>query len=93
MSQHSAQRICHWRAYEKISNKLSKKTIFHEFDKRREKETQLLTTYKTFIVQQTRHQLRRDINGNTIFEFKKIGWNLSRLRKKYKLTKRTNTEK
>ena len=34
--------------------------------KRREKETQLLTTHKTFIkthtVQQTKHQLRHDIN-------------------------------
>ena len=61
------------------------------------KETQILTTHKTFtkthIVQQTKHHLRHDKKGKIIFEFQKIGWNLWRMRINYKLKKRTKTEK
>ena len=48
---------------------------------------------KTHIVQQTKHQLGHDINEKLDSEFKKIGWNLSRMRITYKLTKRTKPEK
>ena len=46
--------------------------FFSECAKRREEDTQILTTYKTYmkthIVQQTKHQLRHDINGKMVFE-------------------------
>ena len=49
-----------------------KNKFFSECAKRREKETQILTTHKTYmkthIVQQTKHLLRHDINGKWLFE-------------------------
>ena len=65
--------------------------------KRREKETQILKSLKIFmkthIVQQTKHQLRHDINWKIVFELQGIEWNLSMMRINYKLTKRTKIEK
>ena len=64
--------------------------------KRSEKETQRLTTNKIFtkthIVQQTKRQLRHEINSKIVYEIQGIGWNLLMMRISYKLTKRTNTE-
>ena len=60
-----------------------KQKFFSEYDKWRETETEILTTdkdfMKTHIVQQTKQQLRHDINGKIIFELKKLdgtsqGW-------------------
>ena len=48
---------------------------------------------KTYIVQQTNHELRHDISEKILFELQEIGWNLSMMRLNYKLTKRTKTEK
>ena len=46
--------------------------LFGECAKRIEKESQILTTHKTFmkkhIVQQTKHQLRPDVSGRIVFE-------------------------
>ena len=48
--------------------------FFSECANRIEKETQILTTHKTFmkthVVQQTKHQLRHDISGKMVFELK-----------------------
>ena len=41
------------------------------------------------IVQQTKHQLRHDINGKVVFEIQWIRLNFSMMRINYKLTKRT----
>ena len=48
---------------------------------------------KTQIVQQTKHELRHDINEQILFELQEFGLNLSMMRLNYKLTKRTKTEK
>ena len=52
--------------------KKQKHKFFSKSAKRREKETEILTTHKAFIkthfVQQTKHQLRHDINGKMVFE-------------------------
>ena len=83
-----------------IKNKRQNKQkhkFFSECAKRREKETQFLTAHKTYmkthIVEQTKHQLRHDINGKKVFELQWIEWNLSMMRINYKLTIRTKTEK
>ena len=74
-----------------------KQKFFSEGAKRREKETQILTSHKTFIkmhiVQQTKHQLPPYNTGKMVFELQGIGWNLSMMRINYKFTKRTKTEK
>ena len=48
---------------------------------------------KIHIVQQIKHELRHEINEKILFELQEMGWNLSRMRLNYKLTKRTKTEK
>ena len=48
---------------------------------------------KTHIVQQTKHELRQDINEKINLELQEIGWNLSMMKLNYKLKKRTKTEK
>ena len=48
---------------------------------------------KTHIDQQTKHELRHDLNRKIVFELQEIGWNLSKVRINYKLTKRTKSEK
>ena len=48
---------------------------------------------KSHIVQQTKHELRHDINEKILFELQEIGWNLSMMRLNYELTKRTKSEK
>ena len=69
-----------------------KQNFFSECDKRREKETQILKTHKSHIVQQTKHELPHDINEKILYELP-IGWNLTMMRLIYKLTKRTKTKK
>ena len=88
----SATRNTKWK--NKRQNK-QKHNFFSECAKRREKETQILTTHKNFIkthiVQQTKHQLRQDINAKMVFDYKE--WNLSLMSISYKMTKRTKTKK
>ena len=48
---------------------------------------------KTHIVQQSKHDLRHDINEKIVFELQEIGRNLSMMRIYYKLLKRTKIEK
>ena len=47
---------------------------------------------KTHFLQQTKHQLRHDINGKIVFELQGIGWNLLMVRISFKMTKRTKTK-
>ena len=82
------------RPREKTNSK--KQKFFSEGAKRREKETQILTSHKTFmkmhIVQQTKHQLPHYNKGKTVFELQGTGWNLPMMRINYKFTKRTKNE-
>ena len=61
--------------------------------KKKEKKTLILTTHKTFmkthIFTETKHQFRHNFKKTLIFELKGVGWDLSMIKIRNKLTKRT----
>ena len=65
MPQFSAHKICNWKDYKrKTNNKISKNNFFREFAKRRERETQILTSQKVFMKTNTVKQ--KNINYDMI---------------------------